>query len=142
MFVFHVFGEIMLTKKDFADRIEWLRGIKDGWYNGDSLGIDSAGLDWFTNVWQHQIVIWNSLKEDEAHRWIPYMYPTPEGHISVEWSIGMEMIVDLKAQTGLLWFDDDKEDITLDLNKMESWSIIIGNLVELQKACEYKKPKN
>lgn len=61
-----------------ADQVVSLRSLTAGWYDGDGSAYDAAALDWF-----QALMTGLATGFDLA---TPFIYPTPEGHVSVEWS--------------------------------------------------------
>jgi hypothetical protein len=76
-----------------AIQIDLLKALGDGWYHGDNgfegLALDPEGLDWAVTV----LSGWHPA---------PYIYPTLDGGLSVEWDMGSvatKAKVDLKLRT-------------------------------------------
>ena len=64
---------------DPASRLDEFRDMQDGWLDGYGYAPSPRGLDWLSS----------SLKRRyAADAPSPYIYPTPEGGVSLEWSIG------------------------------------------------------
>ena len=53
--------------------LDHLRVLKDGWLNGDGLAPSKEGLDWLERILVYHLQI------------TPYIYPTYEGGVSLEW---------------------------------------------------------
>ena len=106
-----------------SSQINDLKQLKDGWFNGDGKVVSAEGWDW---VEKHL----NSYFADMP---TPYLYPTIEGGIRVEWSVGnngWEVSLDINPaeQTGY-WHafrlrDDMTEEQSLNLNDPRQWGWI------------------
>ncbi len=64
---------------DVGARIDELRRLVDGWLDGSGIAPSSDGLDWFSSVFEEEY-------PTDLPR--PYLYPTPEGNLLAEWSLG------------------------------------------------------
>lgn len=62
-----------------SSRLNELKTLQNGWLDGKGLAPDSAGLDWLARSF-------NSHYADAFPR--PFVYPTAEGGVQVEWTIG------------------------------------------------------
>ncbi len=62
-----------------SSRLNELKSLQNGWLDGKGLSPDSAGLDWLAHSF-------NSHYADALPR--PFVYPTAEGGVQVEWTIG------------------------------------------------------
>ena len=67
------------TGKDVPAQMDDLRNLKDGWYDGDGLATSHKGLDWLDA---------RLSNEYECRLPLPRIYPTFEGGVQLEWSIG------------------------------------------------------
>ena len=89
---------------DIGRRLEELKGLKDGWAdglqpagdwgNGFGVAPSSEGLDWLAGRLETRYA-------EELPP--PYIYPTPEGGVSLEWSIGRNeasLEIDLTSHSG------------------------------------------
>lgn len=112
--------ETILDPLDIRTRIEELKALKPGWLDGKGLVPSGDGLDWLADSFE-------VLDSEELPR--PYLFPTPEGSVLVEWqqkpwSLSLE--VDLEARVGewhaLNLETDFEESATLDLRNIEGWS--------------------
>lgn len=66
-----------LDPLDVPARLESLALLRDGWLDGQGARLSPAGLGWLSKAWADA---W----PDEAP--LPYVYPTPEGGVQLEWS--------------------------------------------------------
>ncbi len=109
-----------LDPLDVPARLEELRNLKSGWLEGTGEILDSAGLDWLSNVFS------SHFPDDGA---LPYIYPTPDGNVRAEWSSGiaeLSLDIDLSSHKGA-WHGFNtqtqaEEERELDLDKVEDWS--------------------
>ena len=104
---------------DVPARLNELRAMRDGWLEGGGKAPSQEGLDWLS-------------KSFKAHfpegLPLPYTYPTPEGGIEMEWSLGVRSIifeVDIDARQGdWLQFEkasDDEDSRSLNLDNGGDW---------------------
>lgn len=120
--------------KDMEDG--WADGMQrmDKWGNGYGKAPATEGLDWLADQLEDHY-------NNELPR--PYLYPTPEGGVQIEWRIktfGVELEIDLSTHQGE-WFctdrqSDDLDDFTeriLDLDDDGSWPWIVLNLRRLME---------
>ncbi len=66
-------------RKDVTAQLDDLRNLKDGWLDGDGLAPGHEGLDWLDAMLSN---------EYPNHLPLPRIYPTFEGGVQLEWSIG------------------------------------------------------
>jgi len=68
-----------LDPLDVPARLEELKTLRRGWLNGEGEPLDPEGLTWLANGWKttSPAVLPN-----------PYVYPTPQGGVQLEWSVG------------------------------------------------------
>ena len=113
-----------------SERIDDMRGIEDGWFEGRGVGPDGAGLLWLNQQLQHHY-IGTDLP-------LPRLAPIETGDVFGEWSLerhvcGIE--IDLVARTGS-WFDVDREthegidEQILNLDSADGWQWLIDRLRE------------
>ena len=124
----------LLDPLDVPARLEEFRAMTNGWHDGEGAAPHSAGLDWLAATFDR-------CYPDDIP--LPYTYPTLEGGIEMEWSMGAGSVilaVDLfKRQGACLEFDNQSEkevSRTLDLDSGESWVWLantIRDLAELSK---------
>ncbi len=123
----------VLDALDVSARVEQLLLLRDGWHNGEGLALARDGLRWLAATW-------------EAH-WpteapLPRLFPTPEGGVQAEWTIGQLSIsaeVDLSAKQGaLLVVNTESGDIVsdenLDLASDTGWQSIAERVQALATA--------
>jgi len=69
----------LLDPLDVGVQLDALRKLKDGWLDGKGVAPSSQGLDWLTQWFEDNYP--SSFP-------LPHLYPTPEGEIQAEWSLG------------------------------------------------------
>ncbi len=81
----------ILETNDVPARLDEFRLLADGWLDGKGKAPSKAGLDWFSAAFEAQY-------GDDLP--LPYVYPTAEGGIQVEWSLaGHEVSLDLSLDS-------------------------------------------
>ena len=116
-----------LDPLDVGSRLDELRDLQDGWLDGEGVAPDHAGLDWLSGTFKRHY-------PDDLQ--LPHTYPTEDGGISLEWSLGaceIDIEVDLEKHTGE-WcvFNKDtkvcEEECRLELDRPEDWKWIGGRI--------------
>ncbi len=119
----------ILDPLDIPSRIEEFRSLKDGWLNGEKGLIPSEeDLSWFSDAFESYFV-------DDLI--LPYLFPTPEGGLLLEWTIGdhdMSLEVLLPKHTAQ-WHDynlgTEKDEVkTLNLDDSDDWSWMTKQIKE------------
>ena len=124
-------------------RLDELRQLTDGWADGMQAAADwgsgygkalsPAGLDWLAAGFARHYPDYAPL---------PFLYPTPEGGVQAEWSLGTQDIsLEVNLATGQAWWhrldlstDNDAErDLTLDA---AGWQWLVGELLHWAKQAE------
>lgn len=111
---------------DLDAQIAKLKEMKDGWLDEDAKAPDFAGLDWLAVC----------LKKHGLTGYpFPYIYPTYEGGVQIEWHLrpwDPSLEIDLTDKTGywhVLNYDtEDSEEKDLDLSKDENWVWIVEQM--------------
>ena len=111
---------------DVLSRLDELRGMQDGWYEGEGVAPSDEGLDWLSDAFERHY-------PDDAP--LPYTYPNPEGGIRMEWSaennaVILEIDIDAHAAEWL-WFDRDSDDEferTLNMDALEDWQWLASEI--------------
>jgi hypothetical protein len=125
----HETGAPSPTSRDPLDvtaRLDELRALQDGWCEGTGRSPSDDGLDWYTFAFDRHFA--DGLP-------LPYLYPTPEGGVQAEWSIGgreISLEIDLEARTGV-WHvlgstANDEVERELNLTKSGDWNWIANEL--------------
>lgn len=111
---------------DFSSRLDEFRAIQDGWLDGDGKAPSLHGIDWLSS----------SLKRYYSSDLpLPYIYPTPEGGVSLEWSLGSHrasLEIDLDTREAewhcLNLSTDDSCEQDLQLDIPQGWEWLAGEL--------------
>ncbi len=128
-----VIDVVPLHPLDIPSQIHDLRRLKKGWFDGEGKTVSPSGLMWLANSFER-------LYPDKLP--LPYIYPTPEGEVQVEWPIApyeVSLTVDLHNRRGL-WCvlnmddDDDEAEQQYDLTEDQSWWSIEQKLRSLIEA--------
>ena len=116
----------ILDPLDVFVQIESLRLLKDGWMDGEGKAPSHEALEWFAQTF-------DSYWVDPLP--LPYIYPTYEGGIQAEWTIGRYAIsleIDLSSKKSYyhqIHLDTKKDsDIDLDLTDRTGWETLIKAL--------------
>lgn len=116
----------LLDPLDVPARLDEFRAMTDGWLEGQGEVPDTIGLDWLAAAFER-------LFPDETP--LPYVYPTPEGGVQMEWSSGadaMTLEIDLRSrQAEWLWFDrrsDAEHERRLNLDETEAWEWLVAEV--------------
>jgi len=109
----------ILDPNDVLFRIEELKTLKDGWLDGKGQAPKDEQLDWFAQ---------NFEAHYPADLPYPFIYPTPEGGLQVEWSgtnIELSLDADLAQQIGswhaLNMGSDEEEHGDVELCSADGW---------------------
>ena len=92
-----------LDPLDVPARLDELRAMQDGWLDGAGKAPTHAGLSWLSTNFERYF-------PDDLP--LPYIYPTPEGSIEAEWSLGSHSAI-LEVNLATLqgnWLRFAKED--------------------------------
>lgn len=121
-----------LDPLDIPARLDEFRGMQDGWIEGSGIAPIHAGLDWLSDMF-------DLYYPDDIL--LPHTYPTEEGGVRMEWSVGndaMILEVDLTNHCGeWLWFDRNSDrgcERTLDLEASPDWEWLISGIQNIQVA--------
>jgi hypothetical protein len=68
-----------LDPLDVTLRLEALAALHDGWLDGRGFAPNQTGLDWLATTFEENF---------DTSLALPYLYPTAEGGIQAEWSLG------------------------------------------------------
>jgi hypothetical protein len=115
-----------LVTNAVSARIDELRGLKPGWLDRAGDAPSPAFLDWLNQQFE-------SRYPDAVP--LPYLYPTAEGGVQAEWSLGAhEISLEIDSDTHhaewqALNLESDQEDARqLDLDDPASWAWIAGEI--------------
>ena len=84
-----------LDPLDVATRLEDLSALEDGWLEGNGKALERGGLSWLMSAFDR----WFASDVD-----LPHLYPTAEGGVRAEWSIGRweaSLDIDLSARSAV-----------------------------------------
>lgn len=105
---------VVLEPNDLSSRLRELRNLQEGWLDGAGRAPTIVGLDWFEKAFEANY-------PDDLPQ--PYVYPTAEGGLQLEWSLGgheLSLEVDLDHHSGawhsldLQTQQDETKEIALD----------------------------
>ncbi|CAN0411642.1 unnamed protein product, partial [Phaeothamnion confervicola] len=119
----------LIEEGDIVFRLKEFKTLKDGWLDGVGVAPRQEGLDWLAQ---------RLLKTYPQSLPIPYIYPTPEAGVQLEWRFPnheASLSVDLQKRVGE-WQDltmDTQADVykELDLNTTDSWVLLLEEIRSL-----------
>ena len=113
-------------------QLDELRRLRDGWLDEDGIAPSGGGLDW--------------LSERLARHYppdapAPYIYPTPDGGVQAEWTLGrreISLCIDLSTHAAA-WFSvdlntDAVSERVLNLDDAAAWAWLSNELRHIAKA--------
>lgn len=113
---------VAATTQNAAAQLYELRKLRNGWLDGYGVAPSLAGLDWLSERFAR-------LYPADAPA--PYIYPTYDGSIQAEWTLGrreISLCIDLSTHTAE-WLsvalnsdDDDVEERVLSLDDAADWA--------------------
>lgn len=122
----------ILEELDVPARLDELRGLKDGWLEGAGKAPNEAGLNWLSEAFEQ------NTPDDFP---LPYVYPTPEGHVQAEWSLdNYEITLEINVDShvgewhGLDLATDEEESQSVDLDEASGWEWIVGRIKDMVEA--------
>jgi len=115
---------------DVGVRIDEIRYLKRGWLDGKGDAFSPEHLDWVVESFAN-------FYPDDAK--LPYLFPTAEGAILAEWSLGQNAVsleIDLNNRKGA-WHGLNQEDAkSFDLNAAKDWAIIADKVKQMGGSSE------
>lgn len=112
-----------------TSRLDDLRRLHDGWLDGRGYAPSHEGL-----VWLRQAA--HVLRDSP----VPYIYPTPEGGVQLEWDIGQfrpSLTINLDTKIGEWHCLDldagESHEKVLNLNSIQGWRQIVDQLLLLHR---------
>jgi hypothetical protein len=120
-----------LDRLDVTSRLEELAQLKDGWFEGAGRALNCSGIQWLSRTFDSNLC-------DELP--LPYVYPTPEGGIQMEWGLNgteVSMVIDLNCHTAE-WHSfnlssDEEQTRSLNLDEIEHWKWISEKIRQLNR---------
>jgi hypothetical protein len=119
----------VLDLLDVPARLDELRLLKDGWFEGTGSAPTAAGIDWLSDKFTR------SYPEDLP---LPFVYPIPDGGIRLEWSLDpydFTLDIDLDKHTANLHelnlTSDAERDERLSLDEPSEWARLIEQIQKL-----------
>lgn len=119
----------LLDALDVPARLEELRLLKNGWFEGGGSAPTAAGIDWLSHVFTR------AYPEELA---LPYIYPTPEGDVRLEWTLGSHEVsldIDLAQHRANLHelnlSSDEEHEDELNLDESSEWARLIEQIQRL-----------
>lgn len=120
----------ILEPNDVGARLEELRQLKKGWLDGKGKAMDPKDLDWLEQKF-------NALYPEGLPT--PYIYPTPEGGVSLEWEIEVNDITleiffpDRKGQWHCLNLESGEENEEIfDLSIPKGWKALAERIAHIR----------
>ena len=119
----------LLHPRDVERRLEELANLKDRWLDGKGIAPDRARL---------KALLQNFDRYFDAALPVPYLYPTPEGGVLAEWSLGhwsVSLDIEIASQTAryeaVHLTADESSEITLNLSELAGWTSLHHQLRQL-----------
>lgn len=116
----------LLDPLDVLARLDDFRLLKKGWLDGYGMALSAAGLDWLSTQFTHHYP--GDLR-------LPYLYPTEDGGIQAEWSLGeveLSLTIDINCHIGewhTLNMQSGEEDLArLALDDRDAWKTLCQKL--------------
>ena len=116
---------------DITARLEELRSLKDGWLEGGGRALSHEGLDWLSRTFERYY---------PKNLPLPYLYPTEEGGVQAEWSLGQKEVsleIELGNHCGE-WHTLDMEtnavsEQTLNVNNAAAWEWLVKQIRQMNE---------
>lgn len=116
----------LLDPQDVLSRLDELRQMQDGWLEGRGVALSARGIDWLGEAFSRNY-------PDELP--LPFVYPTEEGGIRLEWAIepfDVSLDIDLVGHTAgwhaLNAQVDAEEEKVIDLSREEAWRWVANQI--------------
>ena len=128
-----------LDPLDVTLRLEALAALRDGWLDGKGLAPNHTGMDWLATTFEDNF---------DTSLVLPYLYPTPEGGIQAEWSLGAwEISLEINLVTHKAEYQaaniqsDAVTELELNLDLNETWQKLNQELFQHFVWRNQAKPK-
>lgn len=122
----------ILDPRDVPARLDELRSLGDGWFEGKGGALPGEGLDWLASAFDQHF-------PDDLP--LPLVFPTVDGGVQAEWSIDpheLSLEIDLTSHVGqwhgLNLQTEDETVERLDLNEQQAWEWIAEQIRTLAGA--------
>lgn len=121
----------LLDPLDVPACLDEFRSLRDGWLNGEGRAPSPEGLDWLAESFER-------FYPEDPDVPLPYVYPTVEGGVQLEWSLGSKelslevTLADHSAEW--YWADisaDDEDERVLNLDAVADWEWIANEIRRL-----------
>lgn len=107
---------------DVPTRLDEFRELEDGWLEEGAVAPNPMGLDWLSSAFSDKY---------PGDLTLPYVYPTPEGGVQMEWTWGRHdasLEINLDSHEAY-WHSLDlqsggHEELTLDMDDENGWKIL------------------
>jgi hypothetical protein len=116
----------LLDPLDVAARLDELRCLRDGWFEGKGIAPEEKELDWLLSVFKQFY---------PGDLPLPFLYPTVEGGIQAEWSLDpyeISLEIDLGERKGewhrLDTLNDKDENRVLNLGNAQDWQWLVEQI--------------
>ena len=116
---------------DISNRLDELRSLKDGWLEGGGLAPPHEGLDWLSRTF---------VRYYPENLPPPYLYPTEEGGVQAEWSLGPKEVsleIELRSHSGEWHVLDMETDAvserTLNIDNANAWKWLVEQIRQMNK---------
>ena len=121
----------ILDPLDIPARLEELRLLKNGWLEGGGRALSREGLDWLSRTFERHY---------PENLPLPYLYPTEEGGVQAEWSLGPKEVsleIEFRSHSGE-WHVLDMEtnevsEQTLNINNANDWKWLVEQIRQMNK---------
>ena len=127
----------VLHPLDFHACLDEFRSMQDGWHEGDGKAPSHSGLDWLSDAFRRGY---------HADLPLPYTYPTFEGGVQCEWTIGqfyIEIEIDLDTRKGdWIRFDENsdfsvfEDEEILNLDDPSAWTWMAAKIRDTLERAE------
>lgn len=118
----------LLDELDPGARLNEFKSLKNGWLDGKGIAPTHKQLEWLVDAFERHY-------PDELR--LPYLYPTADGGVQAEWSLGgweISLEINLDTQQGewqaLQVCDEHEEFYVLNLNQPDAWQWLSAEIMK------------